>query len=321
MGALVPLEPDHLCSLIALNAGVKRSWGAFVVGVRWGVGHSVGMLLFCLFFLLVQAHVEWNHWEYLGNYIAGLLLVGIGTYFFTNESKYVKEADDGSWAVLQDPSCFCCQGQADDRGQGAGPRHQKPPDRVLLCGGPSPFVEAEEKYEDTEASPLLPRAHAAGEKPSSSFLGDLGGAAIGLVQGICCPSCIAGLAFVGQMGAQRPSYFQIGLFFLIVFSSVVFFSALTSVAVVAAGQHCSAYCSISNRTTYRAACVLAVVVGVTWIVLNAAGILHVVQYTNVIEKKLTGMMLGETDIINFPIWLQEIITEIGPVRVSPGRVW
>lgn len=271
MGALVPIEPDHLCSLIALNVGAKRSWGAFFVGVRWGLGHSAGMLLFCLIFVIMQSHIHLMRWEYYGNYVAGLLLIGIGVYFYAYESKYLRAADDGSWQVRED-ACCCHGHHADGHGHEGGHGHH-----------------GDGAHGDPEASPLLPQAHAVAEKSAFSYFGDLRGAVIGLLQGLCCPSCIAGLGFVGQLGAAHPSPFQIGLFFASVFFSIIFCSAFVSASLVMAGQHFNA-CKVSTRTAYQASCIFAVFLGVAWIILNATGFLHVVQYTHAIQEKFTGGM-------------------------------
>ena len=42
--------PDHLSALATLYS--NGSWKAFVLGVRWGLGHSTGLILVALIFLL-----------------------------------------------------------------------------------------------------------------------------------------------------------------------------------------------------------------------------------------------------------------------------
>lgn len=298
MGALIPIEPDHLCSIIALNAGVRKAWPAFLGGLAWGVGHSIGMLTFCVIFLPLQSLIRVGLWEHYGNYIAGLLLIGIGCYFMANESKYLEVAEDGSWVPKQE-ACSCCQtldfhvhshahpGHAHAAGQGCSSQtadHEHCEQGDCCASGLDP---------EAESTPLLAPEEKAGKPIEKSLLpfsvGELRGGLVGMLQGLCCPSCIAGLAFIGQMGAQHPSGLEIMSFFVICFASVVFFSAIISVAVVAFGRSCSHLFSTSTRTIFRASCIFSIALGTAWIALNACGRLHVIEYTHPIEERLHGM--------------------------------
>lgn len=272
MGALIPIEPDHLCSLITLNASVREPWVAFAGGAKWGIGHSIGMVAFCLIFLPLQSLIHMSVWEHYGNYVAGMLLVGIGIYFFANESEYLEITDDGSW-VPKEVACGCCNGHT-------AHNHGRPADEAGSTWDP-----------ESEEAPLLKSgAKTSHPAETSQFvsLGDLKGALIGLVQGLCCPSCIAGMAFVGQMGAQHPSGLDIACFFTMFLLSLIICSGLVSFGVVVVGRICSSRSTFSTKTVFRFACFLSIALGVTWMLLNACGRLHVIQYTEVIEKKLNG---------------------------------
>jgi len=290
MGALIPIEPDHLCSLIALNAGQRKAWPAFVGGAQWGLGHSVGMIVFCLIFLPLQKLITLDVWEFYGNYLAGLLLIGIGIYFLTYESKYLEIDDDGSWVPKKD-ACCCCHG-AEHESQSLCAAYRSAAHGPGSCGDHRNHSSHDElDPESSENSPLLTdKADEAG-KPAGRFsLVDLRGALIGLLQGLLCPSCIASLAFVGQMGAQDPSGLEVMSFFAVCFLSLVVCSALISSSVVAFASQCSLCCpAISTRTVFWASCGISILLGVTWIVLNATGTLHVIEYTHPIEEKLHGM--------------------------------
>merc|ERR1719409_1923720 len=100
---------------------------------------------------------------------------------------------------------------------------------------------------------------------------------------------MAGLAFVGQMGAQRPAAFDVLCFFVICLTSVLFCSGFISCLIVILSKSCNVYFSISARSLFRGACFLSVALGITWLVLNACGSLHVIDYTQPIEEKLHGM--------------------------------
>lgn len=321
MGALIPIEPDHLCSLIALNASVDRPWTAFVGGLKWGLGHSLGMLAFCVVFLPLQRLIDVAVWEHYGNYLAGALLMAIGMYFLVYESRYL-EIKDGKW-VAKD-SCDCCptnttssavhyshaENAAGDGGCSAPPQLQgeAPPRRQRhrandvqkgLCHSACCSHNQEDHRPDVEQAsdaeaekkPLLSAKEVLESERFMRFeaAGDLRGALVGLVQGLCCPSCIAGLAFVGQMGAQNPNGFEIMCFFVICFLSVIFCSAFISVGVVTFQNCVGFYFSVSTRTLFRFACLMSIAFGSIWIGLTYWGKLHVIQYTDAMEMTLHDM--------------------------------
>ena len=45
--------PDHLAALVTLSANVKNRWEAFYLGAGWGIGHSTGLLLIAIIFLVI----------------------------------------------------------------------------------------------------------------------------------------------------------------------------------------------------------------------------------------------------------------------------
>lgn len=280
MGALIPIEPDHLCSLIALNAGERKPWRSFVGGMKWGIGHSIGMLGFCLIFLPLQKLLNLKLWEHYGNYVAGLLLVSIGIYFLANESKYLEVRDDGSWAARQD-ACCCHGPAAHDHAHGHGDGHGHAHDHDGCSDS-----------QCAECEPLLPAS--AKEEKLSFQPWDCKGAVVGLLQGLCCPSCIAGMAFVGQMGAQHPSSADIVMFFVMCFLSIVICSALVSAALVVTGNYCSNTCGMSTRTLFWAACGFSIALGTAWVVLNACGQLRVLEYTSGLQNQL-HKLAGQED--------------------------
>lgn len=286
MGALIPLEPDHLCSLIALNAGVTTLHTASYVGLKWGFGHCLGMMVVCLVFLPLQSLIHVDLWEFYGNYAAGALLCIIGVYFLAFESQYLEVGEDGSWKPKQ-AECSCCStsltiatkpsrsntsGHTCDDGCCSDP--ESPESET------SPLMPPEERTESSLTSRFVPKSLA------HLSLGDLRGVLVGLFQGLCCPSCIAGLAFVGQMGAQHPGMSDITLFFLFSLLSILSCSCIVSVCVVAFGRGAAFCLSLSTRTMFRGACICSIILGSVWIALNACGKLHVIQYTHALEEDL-----------------------------------
>jgi len=260
--------------------------------VQWGIGHSVGMLLFCAVFLPLQSIIDQDAWEHYGNYIAGLLLVAIGVYFLVNEKKYLEKQDDGSYLPKED-ACSCCHGpslpiftQSENLCAAYG-KHNHGHDHVHgeSCGnecGP----------EAPESTPLLSNektSHAVEANSPMDKWEVVRNTLIGLLQGMCCPSCMAGLAFVGQMGAQHPSKFDIASFFAIVFTSIVLSSALISVGLVLLGRGVNSQLGVSTRSLYWGACIISVVLGLAWIGLNASGHLDVLEYTHGVQMKIHNL--------------------------------
>jgi len=287
MGALIPIEPDHLCSLIALNAGERRPWQAFIGGMTWGIGHSIGMLTFCVIFLPLQSLIQVGVWEHYGNYVAGILLIGIGSYFLAYETRYLELSDDGSWVPKQD-ACSCCHAHVQD------PHTHSHHKALGHVHGPSCTDDhcssKAELDEESEGMPLLSGEEKIDKQLMMPWAAvDLRGAIVGMTQGLCCPSCIAGLAFVGQMGAQHPSSLDMLAFFTVCFASLVLCSGFISAGVVAFKRSCENCFSVSTRTVFRVACAFSIALGTAWIVLNASGNLHVIQYTDVLEQQLHGM--------------------------------
>jgi hypothetical protein len=76
-GALHALAgPDHLLSLAPMSVG--RGRGAWRVGLRWGVGHSVGTLLVLAAVALAAHHVGALVSEEAGQRLAGVALLVTG---------------------------------------------------------------------------------------------------------------------------------------------------------------------------------------------------------------------------------------------------
>lgn len=48
--------PDHLSALLALSVG--GGWRAFILGVRWGCGHSIGLILMTTIFFIFHIDLE-----------------------------------------------------------------------------------------------------------------------------------------------------------------------------------------------------------------------------------------------------------------------
>ena len=70
--------PDHLAAVTPLAIeSRKKSWG---IGMSWGIGHTTGMLLIGLLFLLFRDFIPINTISEYSEQLVGLLLIGIGSW-------------------------------------------------------------------------------------------------------------------------------------------------------------------------------------------------------------------------------------------------
>src|SRR5213594_1813767 len=70
--------PDHLAAVAPLSAGQSnRSW---IAGVRWGLGHSSGVLLIGLLSLVFRQALPLNSVSSVAERLVGIVLIGIGIW-------------------------------------------------------------------------------------------------------------------------------------------------------------------------------------------------------------------------------------------------
>lgn len=84
--------PDHLSALATLSANTQNRYEAFLLGVRWGIGHSTGLLVVGGIFLLISASVSSTsddgdnpiHFpEYVSHFcesVVGFFMIALGSY-------------------------------------------------------------------------------------------------------------------------------------------------------------------------------------------------------------------------------------------------
>ncbi|RLN88700.1 hypothetical protein BBJ28_00018082 [Nothophytophthora sp. Chile5] len=70
--------PDHLSALIVLSAG--SSWRSCQLGMRWGCGHSTGLVLVTACFLAVNQQLDVDTFGSYCDFMVGFLMVGLGLW-------------------------------------------------------------------------------------------------------------------------------------------------------------------------------------------------------------------------------------------------
>ena len=81
--------PDHLSALAALAVGT--SWRAFMLGFRWGIGHSTGLVVVAIIFIALKGDLDLRA---LGRYcdsIVGLFMIALGCYGVIAALKMYRE--------------------------------------------------------------------------------------------------------------------------------------------------------------------------------------------------------------------------------------
>ena len=90
--------PDHLSSLAALSVG--NSWKAFSLGFRWGLGHSSGLIVVAVVFILLKGNLDL---KLLGRYcdtLVGAFMILLGLYGVLaalqseNQKENIKKRED-----------------------------------------------------------------------------------------------------------------------------------------------------------------------------------------------------------------------------------
>ncbi|TMW61122.1 hypothetical protein Poli38472_013585 [Pythium oligandrum] len=81
--------PDHLSALIVLSAG--SSWRSCQLGMRWGLGHSTGLILVTAIFLAVDQNINLDDVGQYCDFIIGLLMMGLGLWGFRYYWKIRKD--------------------------------------------------------------------------------------------------------------------------------------------------------------------------------------------------------------------------------------
>ncbi|KAJ0392716.1 hypothetical protein ATCC90586_009332 [Pythium insidiosum] len=77
--------PDHLSALIVLSAG--SSWRSCQLGMRWGVGHSVGLIVVTAIFLALHKRFDVDKFGNYCDFGVGILMIALGLWGFGNYWK------------------------------------------------------------------------------------------------------------------------------------------------------------------------------------------------------------------------------------------
>lgn len=70
--------PDHLSALATLSAG--SSWRSFALGIRWGCGHSIGLIVMAVVFIALDGKLDFSVLNEVTDILVGVFMVALGVY-------------------------------------------------------------------------------------------------------------------------------------------------------------------------------------------------------------------------------------------------
>jgi len=233
------LGPDHLSTIVTLS--VCQGSQAFWLGIRWASGHVGGMFTIgvVLTFLSSKYNKAFNTYEHYADYFIGCLLMLFGGYFLWRMDRNLDVSGN-----LKPSSCKCCHAEGGDATEAllnCDPEDATPGGKAVTLR----FVVG---------TPSIRRKSAA---------------AMGFVQGIACPAGLVGILFLKQyIHSLAETLLFIGVFFVVTALSMgcmsMAYGVLTERFITSAKL---AFC------IYSTSCLFSLVLGATWIVLAASGIL------------------------------------------------
>ncbi|MBI3099044.1 MAG: sulfite exporter TauE/SafE family protein [Planctomycetes bacterium] len=77
--------PDHLAALAPLAVRARRR--AWAVGLRWGLGHSSGVILVGALAFLARGFIDIDALSEWGEHLVGVILIGVGLWGLRSLSK------------------------------------------------------------------------------------------------------------------------------------------------------------------------------------------------------------------------------------------
>jgi len=238
----VILVTDHLCTIVTLSAcqGAEAFW----FGVRWAAGHVMGMAVIGTVVTLLNvaniATLNFEVYEHYMYYVVGVMLMSMGAYFIYFADKYFDE----QWAPKQ-ASCAC-------HGPTAEPIRPAQSDAPGYGCGDS---EAQ-KHDHPHAEKIRGMMPVAGMRETGSMV-------VGFFQGIACPAGVVGIVFLKQYSPIEMCIF-ISIFLLVTSLSM----GLIAMTYGMLTQSCVSS-KVLGRSIYYLSCSLSLVLGATWIFLNA----------------------------------------------------
>lgn len=79
--------PDHIAAMVTISA--NKGYKAFLIGVQWGFGHSIGLLIIFAILLTIDDNILEK--TYVAEWIVGFFLIFLGFLGYYRTYKYYKQ--------------------------------------------------------------------------------------------------------------------------------------------------------------------------------------------------------------------------------------
>jgi hypothetical protein len=256
--------PDHLSALAALSVGT--SYKAFLLGFRWGIGHSTGLIAVAVVFISLKGDLDIRK---IGRYcdsLVGLFMIVLGCYGIMNALKMNKQKQLKSDMDLETVQWIT----KSDSGSSAGSSHSSPESKGLLI----PRDQVTSRSYTTLELLGFHDHDIAEECPMCSFI-DMNDSTtqrmlsfcIGLLHGVAGPGGILGVLPAVEMQNWRSASIYLGSFILSSTFSMGAFAALYGECTRRLGATAQAV-DFALRLLSAA---ISVLVGTIWFVLSVLG--------------------------------------------------
>lgn len=79
LGIKHAIEPDHVIAVSTIVSRTKKLWTSSLVGIFWGIGHTITLLIFGMFFIFMKKDIP-HEWAISLEFAVGIMLVYLGIY-------------------------------------------------------------------------------------------------------------------------------------------------------------------------------------------------------------------------------------------------
>eukprot|EP01039_Chlorochromonas_danica_P008001 gene8001-8824_t len=269
--------PDHLSALAALSVGT--SYKAFLLGLRWGLGHSAGLLIVAVAFIILKGDIDLRR---LGRYcdsLVGLFMILLGCYgavtaLRLHRQKLQKRETSSQWdeeeaslidrsTTLPFSSSSSSKKHLIDETRRGGHHNRS-----------SSLPASSSSSSSSSSSHVFTTDHIMEECPCAAWM-DINDSqtqrwlslAIGILHGIAGPGGILGVLPAVEMQNIRLSTTYLGSFILSSTLSMGLFAAIYGEAT----RRLSAAAAEVDLCLRVGSAALSVLVGAVWFVLSVLG--------------------------------------------------
>jgi len=280
--------PDHLSAIATLSASVGSMTDAFVLGVRWGIGHSTGLVLVGIVLILIS-HDEDRVQVPAGltvffESLVGVFMIVLGAYGMHRAwekrcKAYSAMPTNANDALVESPEE---EGEPADEG---APTTNQAPEVVDATHSSEEFrhnnfdvqnvIESDTDGDDESSNPGPYCALSRWNWLASRVQARTMAVFAGIIHGLAGPGGVLGVIPAVELHSSKLAAIYLGTFCISSTLTMGAFSTLymtCSSRLVAAGRHRSADAITSREFWIESlSASLSILVGVAWLILLSIG--------------------------------------------------